>query len=113
MPFISVKTTRKITTEQETALVSRFGSALPLIGKSEAHLMLDFDDNCRMYFAGKNDEPSVFVDVALLGKASRGAYNMLTKQLCDDISEVLGINSGCIYVKYEEAETWGMNGSNF
>ena len=113
MPFISTKTTVSISAQQEESLVRAYGKALPLIGKSETYLMLDFQDNCRMYMSGKNNEPSVFVDVSLLGKASREGYDALTKQLCDDISEILGIDSGCIYVKYEEANTWGMNGFNF
>ena len=29
------------------------------------------------------------------------------------ISETLGIDSSNIYIKYEEAEHWGWNGSNF
>ena len=113
MPFISTKASVTITKEQEQELVSCFGKSIELINKSETYLMLDFQDNCRMYMAGKNNEPSVFVDVSLLGKASREGYDALTKQLCDDISEILGIDSGCIYVKYEEANTWGMNGFNF
>ena len=113
MPFISTKTTVSISKEQEQELVSRFGKAMELINKSEVWLMLDFNDNCRMYFAGSNENPSVFLDVSLLGKATKEGYDALTKQLCADVSEVLGIDEGCVYVKYEEADTWGMNGSNF
>ena len=113
MPFISTKTTVTISKEQEKALVNRFGKAIMNIGKSESYLMLDFEDNCRMYFAGSDAHPSVFLDVSLLGSASKNSYDALTKDLCDAVAEVLGIDYGCIYVKYEEAKTWGMNGSNF
>ena len=113
MPYISTKTSLTISAQQEQELVSRYGKAIALIGKSEAHLMLDFQDNCRMYFAGSNAKPSVFLDVSLLGKATREGYDKLTEKLCADVSEILGVDDGCIYVKYEEAGTWGMNGFNF
>ena len=113
MPFISTKTTVSVSKEQEQELVSCYGKAMELINKNEIWLMLDFQDNCRMYFAGSNKNPSVFLDVSLLGSATRAGYDALTKQLCADVSRVLGIDEGCIYVKYEEAGTWGMNGSNF
>ncbi len=113
MPFISTKTTVSISKEQEKELVCSFGKAIRNIGKTESYLMLDFQDNCRMHFAGSDNNPCVFMDVSLLGKASKNSYDALTKDLCDDVAKVLGIDRGCIYVKYEEADTWGMNGSNF
>ena len=113
MPFISTKTTVTISKEQEKELVRLFGNAIRNIGKTESYLMLDFQDNHRMYFAGSDSHPCVFLDVSLLGTASRNGYDALTKDLCDAVADVLGIDHGYIYVKYEEADIWGMNGSNF
>lgn len=41
------------------------------------------------------------------------AYDRLTAAISEIISETLGIDSSNIYIKYEEAEHWGWNGSNF
>lgn len=113
MPFISTKTTVSISKEQEKELVTRFGKAILNIGKSEKYLMLDFEDNRRMYFAGSDNKPMAFVDISLLGSASKNSYEALTKDICDAIADVLGFDDSDIYVKYEESKDWGWNGSNF
>lgn len=46
MPFIKVKTSCPITKEQESELKARLGKAIELIpGKSEAYLLLEFEDS--------------------------------------------------------------------
>ena len=112
MPFINTKTNAAITEEQEKTLKERFGKAISLISKSEPWLMLNFEDNCKLWFKGSN-APAAIAEVSLYGSASAAAYNSLTSELTDILSEVLGISAGRIYVKYSEIEYWGMGGSNF
>lgn len=112
MPFISTKVSTPITKEQEEFLKTEFGSAIRLIGKSEAWLMLSFEDNCRMYFKGSS-EPCAMVEVKLYGRASDSAYNSLTSTLTELISSTLSISPSRIYVKYDEVSHWGLSGSNF
>lgn len=113
MPFISTKTSKTITKEQETELKTRLGSAISIIGKTESWLMLDFEDNCRMYFKGDGSKPIAFVEVKLYGSAPKAAYQKMTAEICAIMSDVLGISADCVYVKYEEVENWGWNGGNF
>lgn len=113
MPFISTKTTESINSEKRELIKSKLGKAIELIpGKTENWLMLSFDDNCSMYFKGSSESPLAFVEVKLLGSASRSAYENLTEAITSILNEELGIKSDCIYIKYEECETWGWNGSN-
>ena len=112
MPFINTKVSTAITKEQEVSLKTEFGKAITLIGESEAWLMLNFEDNCRMYFKG-DDAPCAMVEVKLYGSASAQAYDALTARLTELIAGILGIAPGRIYVKYEEVRYWGMNGYNF
>ena len=45
MPYIGTKTTKTLTEEKKAALAKRFGTAITTIpGKSEAHLMLGFEE---------------------------------------------------------------------
>lgn len=89
------------------------GKAIALIpGKSESWLMLSFEDNCRLYFKGKNDQPTAFVEVKLFGKASGEAYNKMTAAITDILKQQLNIQPDHIYVKYEETAHWGWNGNN-
>lgn len=114
MPYIGTKTTVTITPEKETVLKERLARALEAIpGKSENWLMCEFDDNCRLWLAGRNDEPAAFVQVKIYGKAHREAYDRMTGAVCKVLSEELNIPAERIYITYSEYTDWGWNGSNF
>lgn len=114
MPYINTKTTVTLNPEKREVIKKKLGKAIEFLpGKSESWLMVSFDDNSIMYFKGSNEKPLAFVEVKTFGKATAEAYRKLTKAITDILKEELGIQSDCIYVKYEEVETWGWNGSNF
>lgn len=114
MPCIQTKVNVKIPKDKETAIKTKFGKAIELLpGKSESWLMLSFEDECDLYFKGKNDEGMAFVEVKLFGKANDAAYDKLTAAITKILNEELNISPANIYVKYEETEHWGWNGSNF
>lgn len=114
MPMIITKTTTTISKAQEAALTKSFGEAIALLpGKSEEWLMLSFEDGQRMAFRGSCESELCYIEVNLLGAASREAYDRLTAKLCELVSETLGVPTSGIYVKYEEAKTWGYDGFNF
>ncbi|MBR4048892.1 MAG: hypothetical protein IKK09_00180 [Clostridia bacterium] len=113
MPFIQTKTNVSISKEQEMSLKTAFGKAIELIpGKSERWLMLGFSDNERMWFVG-DDASLAYISVKLFGSASDSAYDALTAKLTEIVSSELGVSASRIYVKYEEIDHWGWNGSNF
>lgn len=114
MPYINAKTTVAINEKQRETIKTRLGKAIELIpGKSENWLMVSFDDNSIMYFKGNNEKPLAYVEVKIFGKASESAFENLTKAITDILNEELQISSDCIYVKYEEVNNWGWNGTNF
>ena len=112
MPLITTKASTEITKEKEVLLKTEFGKAIELINKTESWLMVDFQQNCHLYFKG-DDAPSAMIEVDLFGKASSSGYDALTKALTDTVSDVLGIDGGRIYVKYNEISHWGYSGFNF
>ena len=114
MPFISVKTNTEISKEKEVNLKVKLGKAIGILpGKSESYLMLEFEDNRRLYFKGKNDQPIAYVEVKCFGKGSGVNYNKLTAEITNILSSELDIQPGNSYIKYEETEYWGYNGANF
>lgn len=113
MPFIHTRTNRPISKETEKKLAQELGQAVALIGKSENWLMLQFEENCRLYFKGDSNIPLAFVNVRLYGKAGSKAYEKLTERITVLLEEALSIPRDGIYVAYEETEHWGWNGSNF
>lgn len=112
MPLITTKASTEITKEKEIAIKTQLGKAIELIGKSESWLMVDFQQNCHLYFKGE-EAPSAMVEVDLLGKATQGGYDALTKAITDIVNGELGISPDRIYVKYNEFNHWGYNGFNF
>ena len=113
MPYIRTTVSKSINPGQRDILKSKLGNAIALIpGKSEAWLMLAFEDNMSMYFKGDNSADYAYVEVSLFGGASDAGYGP-PAAISEIISETLGIDSSNIYIKYEEAEHWGWNGSNF
>ena len=113
MPYIMTKTSVSVSPEQEKNLKTKLGSAITALGKGEAWLMLEFEDNCRLWFRGEQAEPLAMVEVSLFGKASDAQYDKMTRLVCDALQAELGIDPEGIYVKYEEVGHWGYNGFNF
>lgn len=114
MPFINTKTNVSITSENEKNLKTKLGQAISIIrGKSESWLMLNFEDNSRLYFRGDGDTPCAFIEVKIYGSASSQEYNDLTDKITEIISSELDISPSQIYVKYEEVEYWGYSGHIF
>ncbi|MEY8351950.1 phenylpyruvate tautomerase MIF-related protein [Lachnospiraceae bacterium 54-53] len=114
MPFINSKVNVALSEEEKDILKTKLGQAISLIpGKSESWLMVGFEDNCALYFKGKNNTKIAFVEVKIFGRASERDYDRLTAEITRIYKEVLGITQDKIYVKYEEVEHWGWNGGNF
>lgn len=113
MPYINTKVSCSISPQQEKELKAKLGKAITNVGKSEGWLMLNFEDNCRLWFKGDNSKPIAYVDIALFGAASASQYDAMTAEVTKIISDELGISPGCIYVKYDEVSTWGWNSNNF
>lgn len=114
MPFIESKVSVKISKEKEEIIKTKLGKAIELIpGKSETFLMIGFEDEYSLYFAGEKLEKGAFIEVKIFGEASKDAYDNLTKAICNIYEEELGIPQNKIYVKYEEVKNWGWNGRNF
>ena len=113
MPFISSKVSVPLTKEKEQVLKVRLGQAITCFpGKSESFLMLDFEDNCRLYFRGEPG-PAAFIEVKVFGSLERSACEKMTAAVTDIFVKELNIERGRIYVRYEETEHWGWNGANF
>ncbi len=83
MPFIQTRVNRPIDPEQEKELARRFGQAVSALGKSENWLMLQFEDNCRLYFKGDSRKPLAFVNVKLYGSADKKAYQQTTGRITE------------------------------
>ncbi len=113
MPYIELKTSKKLDGAAIENLKSGFGLSIECIpGKSEQWLMVNIEDGKNMYFQGNNGEDYAYVSVSIFGHAEKKNYNELTESLTKVISH-LGIEARNIYITYHEHDVWGWNGSNF
>lgn len=113
MPFIELKTDKKISHEIEAELIREFGKAIETFpGKTETYLMVSIKGGQSMAFAGVIGN-CCMVTVDLLGSATPEVYEKMTERTCKLVSQALGIPQDRIYVKYSEFTTWGWNGFNF
>jgi len=113
MPFINSKVSVPVSREMRDKIKTRLGEDIAVLGKTENWLMVGFDDNYDLYFAGNQAGPAAFVSVALYGKAKPDACDRMTARICAVYNELLGIPADRIYVTYEFVENWGWNGQNF
>ena len=113
MPFINAKFSETVSPEKEIEIKSALGEAITLLGKPERYLMVEIEDNRRLYFGGKNDAPIAFFDVSLLHSAPRASYEKLTARLCEIAKDSMGVDGSNVYVKFEETENWGYDSFMF
>lgn len=111
MPFIKSKVSCVISERQEKELKTHMGKAIELIpGKSEEYLLLEFEDNCRLWLRGGNEEPMAYIEAAIFGNEQHYGYDAFTAEITKTFNEVLGIASDRIYIKYEDITAWGVSG---
>ena len=113
MPFINAKFSDTVTPEKEIEIKSALGEAITLLGKPERYLMVEIEDNRRLYFGGRNDQPIAYFDVSLLHSAPRQSYEKLTARLCEIAKEYMNGDGSNVYVKFEETENWGYDSFMF
>lgn len=114
MPYIKTNVSVSVTKEQEESVKNRLGQIITQIpGKSEEFLMIELEDNCRLYFGGNQDGPTAYVKVEVFGSLSDEYSLMLTKDICVMMEEELQIPRNRVYVNYESFTQWGWNGKNF
>lgn len=114
MPFIDSKVTVTLSENEREDLKKELGKIVDDIpGKSEKFLMLGFQDNYDLYFKGEKLDYGAFVEVKLFGSVTEDSMKRVTKDICELYKDKLNIPPKSIYVKFEEVDTWGWNGSNF
>lgn len=113
MPFIRTTTNRSVEKSTADKITAACGQAITLLrGKTEEWLMVEVTGDKNLYFKG-SDAPCAIAEVQILGKANPAELENLTDAMTKILSASLDISADRIYVRYEEVDHWGWNGSNF
>lgn len=113
MPFINSKITVKVSEEKRESIKAKLGQAASIIGKPESFLMVGFEDEYCLYFAGNKLEKGAFISVDVFGSVASDVADRMTARICEIYEEELGIPGNNIYVEYRGTGNWGWNGRNF
>ena len=113
MPFIDSKVTVKISDQQKEEIKAALGKLITTLNKSETYLMVGIEDSYDLWLGGKKLDKGAYVAVSLYGDAPKDSYDRLTAQICDLLSDKLGIPGNAVYVTYQPVSDWGWNGRNF
>ena len=113
MPFIDTKVTVKLNDQQKEEIKADLGKLITTLNKSESYLMVGIEDSYDLWLGGKKLDKGAYIAVSLYGDAPGESYDRLTGQICDLLSEKLGIPGNAVYVTYHPVSDWGWNGKNF
>lgn len=114
MPYIKTRVSVSLTENQSETLKSELGKIIEIIpGKTESWLMVDLEDNCRLYFKGNQEAATAYVKVEVFGQVEREYCEKMTEAICNLLSQELQISPDRTYITYEGIKDWGWNGINF
>lgn len=108
MPFVVTRANVPITQDQERELKERFGRAIAHVpGKSEAGLLLAFEENARLWLAG-GDEPLAYVEASVFANEGHAGYAAFAAEVTAALGDVLGISAERIYVRFSDIPVWSV-----
>lgn len=105
MPFIDVKASCGITAEQELRLKEGLGEAIRRIpGKDESRLMISFQGDQRMWYAGGNGGVTVMVQTAIYGTTTPEAIEDFGQAAVGLMRRELGADN--VYLRMSQGADW-------
>lgn len=108
MPFVVTRANGPISAKQELELKTHFGRAIAHVpGKSEAGLLLVFDDDARLWLAGDN-APLAYVEADVFANEGHGGYGEFAADVADALHDVLGIPAERVYVRFSDIPVWSV-----
>lgn len=114
MPFINSKVTVKMDEEKKTKIKAELGNLISLIpGKSEAWLMVGFEDSYSLYFKGEKKDKAAFVEIKIFGGADKTSKDKLVSEISSLFEKELEIPKDSIYITIDEVKDWAWNGAMF
>ena len=113
MPFVDIKANFSIKDDKALLVKDKIGKLIEILpGKSEQWLMVEIEDQQRLYFGGSDDK-ALLVQVDLYGECATQSLNSFTFEISEYLKKELNVDKKRIYVRYLSTNYWGYNGENF
>ncbi len=115
MPFIDIKITMSISSDQREAIKLQLGQAISLLsGKTEDYLMIGIQDDYHLYLSGYEMERGAAVTVQHYGDAKTEDLEKLGKEILNTLEAVTAIPSDSVYIIFQPGvETWTLFGDTY
>lgn len=110
MPFISFKTTKTLTLNQEKSLKESAGKLISILPhKKEENLMIHIEDNQVMYFQGQEMD-CMKIECQLFHTTDYVYKKEFAEKLLREVEKITKIPVAQQYMSIEEYDNWGKNG---
>jgi hypothetical protein len=111
MPLMSIETNQ--TLSDDDTLSSLSSSIAILLSKPESYVMLKYEHNNNMLFAGSN-QPLAHIKLKSLG-LPEDKTEVFSKDLCKLMQQHFDISADRIYIEFSNPERhmWGWNSATF
>jgi phenylpyruvate tautomerase len=114
MPLLRVTTNQKISSEQELEITRQLSASVAeMLGKPENYVMVVFQVNPSMSFAGSH-EPLAYVELKSLGLPEDKTTDF-SASLCQHVDYLLNIPPNRTYIEFSSPARhfWGWNSDTF
>lgn len=114
MPLLKLETTVPLSGDEQKMLLASLSKIVAdTIGKPEQYVMVTCGQSA-MHMSGRDGEAAL-VDIRSIGGLTDAVNQKLSAQVCQILTETLGIPPNRIYLNFTEvcSGNWGWNGSTF
>lgn len=113
MPYIEVKTTKKMSLEEKSVLSERLADAFAAASSSAVakNIQMVIEDECWICFRGDTENGSAHVQVCPGPLTPQEDYVKIIESFFPVLVEELGIGKEYIYINVLELEHWGFDGN--
>jgi len=114
VPLLKVTTSVPAAAEHEKLLANLSHLVANRLGKPESYMMVAIEHPTFMTFAG-TAEPTCYVELKNVGRFTPDLTERLSEELCERLSQGLGVQKNRIYIEFSDAEgyLWGHDGETF
>jgi phenylpyruvate tautomerase PptA (4-oxalocrotonate tautomerase family) len=114
MPLLKVTTSVSAAPEHAKLLANLSHLVANRLGKPESYVMTSIEHPTLMTFAGTPD-PTCYVELKNVGRFTAELTHRLSDELCERLSQGLGVPKNRIYIEFTDAEgyLWGHDGETF
>lgn len=110
MPYLDIRTTKKVAPAVAEKLQVEIGKIMPTIpGKTVANTLISIGDGFVTFKNGAQVD-SVFVDVRMLKVSPEDSKKAFVEKITPIFEEILEVSREHIHLNFTEKENWGIGG---